>query len=166
MSSETSRCRPRLAKYCKGNGLDIGYGGDPIVSDAITIDLRHPYARLGDVPKNLAGDARDLRWFKDGVLDYVYSSHLLEDFEDTGAVLREWLRVLKYGGLFVLFGPDEQIYKTHCRQTGQPYNHGHKIADFGLSYVKSILAQINAGEIIHEVPLIDDYNFELVIRKK
>ena len=27
--SETSKCRSTLARFCKGNGLDVGYGGDP-----------------------------------------------------------------------------------------------------------------------------------------
>ena len=44
---------------------------------------------------SLVPKAKDLYWFRDGVLDYVYSSHLLEDYVDTEAVLREWLRVLR-----------------------------------------------------------------------
>lgn len=81
--SETSKCRERLKKFCIGYGLDIGYGGDPIIPGAITVDLAIPYTKVGDAPLNLGGDARNLYWFADNSLDYVYSSHLLEDFDAT-----------------------------------------------------------------------------------
>jgi uncharacterized protein (TIGR02246 family) len=167
--SETSKARPRLSKFCQGNGIDLGYGGDPIVPTVITMDLPRPYARLGDHPQNLAGDARDLYWFRNNILDYVYSSHLLEDFssKETAAVLREWLRVIKVGGVLVLYGPDEQAYRAHCKKTGQDYNPSHKIDDFGLRYVKRVLEQNFQGtySIVHEIELIDDYCFDLVVRK-
>ena len=44
--SETSKCRPRLAKFCVGYGIDIGPGGDPIVPAAIRVDLPNPYSCL------------------------------------------------------------------------------------------------------------------------
>jgi predicted SAM-dependent methyltransferase len=164
--SETPRCRERLSIFCKGYGIDAGFGGDPIIPSAVTVDLPQPYAKVGDVPVNLGGDARNLYWFKDDVLDYVYSSHLLEDFEDTANVLKEWLRVIRPGGLLILFCPDEQVYREHCKRTGQDYNQSHKIAEFSLNYVKSILQDNFVGlEIIHEIPLIDDYSFDLVVQK-
>jgi ubiquinone/menaquinone biosynthesis C-methylase UbiE len=113
----------------------------------------------------LGGDATDLHWFRDGVLDYVYSSHLLEDFSDTEKVLREWLRVLKAGGNLVIFCPDEQIYRAHCRETGQIYNENHKHADFSLQKVKAVLLRIGVVKIIHENTLVDIYSWELVAQK-
>jgi predicted SAM-dependent methyltransferase len=165
--SETPNCRNRLIKYCQGYGLDLGYGGDPITPSAITVDLPIPYAHVGNHPLNLGGDARNIYWFKDNVLDYVFSSHLLEDFENTEEVLREWIRVLKVGGYLVLFCPDEQIYHEHCRKTGQDYNLAHKISNFSLAYVKKILLEkFPDMEIVHENPLIDVYSFEIVARKR
>jgi uncharacterized protein (TIGR02246 family) len=167
--SETSKARPRLSQFCRGNGIDLGYGGDPIVPSAMTMDLPSPYTKLGGYPQNLAGDARDLYWFKDNVLDYVYSSHLLEDFssDETATVLREWLRVIKVGGVLVLYGPDQQAYRAHCLEKGKVPNPGHKIDNFGLEYVKGILEQNFRGRysMVHEIALIDDYSFDLVIKK-
>src|SRR5512138_3131570 len=111
--SETSKCRARLSRYCAGSGVDIGPGGDPISPTAVRIDLPQPYSHVSDLPVQLVGDASDLRWFRDDVLDYVYSSHVLEDFEDTRAVLVEWLRVLRDGGNLVLFCPDEQAFRAY-----------------------------------------------------
>jgi ADP-heptose:LPS heptosyltransferase/GT2 family glycosyltransferase/predicted SAM-dependent methyltransferase len=164
--SETSKCRDRLIKYCQGYGLDIGYGGDAITPSAITVDLPKPYTNVGNNPLNLGGDARSLYWFDSNILDYVFSSHLLEDFEDTESVLREWIRVLEVGGYLVLFGPDEQIFREYCRRTGHEYNPSHKISDFSLAYVKKILLdKFPNMEIVHENPLVDEYSFELVARK-
>jgi predicted SAM-dependent methyltransferase len=163
--SETSKCRPRLARYCTGYGVDLGFGGDPITPAAIRVDSPHPYAETGDAPVQLGGDATLLHWFRDGVLDYVYSSHLLEDFPDTAAVLKEWLRVLKPGGRLIIFCPDEQTYREHCRKTGQTYNENHKHVDFSLQKVKQILLGIDNVKIEHEAPLVDIYSWELVVQK-
>src|SRR5258708_29036296 len=81
--SETSKCRNRLAQFCTGYGLDLGFGGDPITDTAIRVDQIYPYSNVGSFPVQLGGDARRLVWFNDEVLDFVYSSHLLEDFVDT-----------------------------------------------------------------------------------
>ncbi len=166
MPSETSKCRPRLARFCEGSGLDLGFGGDPIVPHAIGVDLPAPYTAVGKRPTQLAGDATRLVWIADGTLDFVFSSHLLEDFEDIGAVLREWLRVLRPGGRLILFCPDEQVYRSHCAATGQPYNNHHVHADFSLALVKRELFRIQIEHrVLHEQSLVDVYSWEIVIEK-
>jgi predicted SAM-dependent methyltransferase len=163
--SETALCRNRLKHFCVGNGIDIGYGGDPIVPTAITIDIVTPYTHLGNHPQNLMGDGQDLYWFQDFSLDYVYSSHLLEDFENTEKVLREWLRVLKYNGYMVLYCPVEKKYREHCSKTGQTYNLFHKHENFDMNYVKEILCKIGDLRFIIQNELVDTYSFELVVQK-
>lgn len=163
--SETSKCRNRLAKYCLGYGVDLGFGGDPITPSAIRVDFDTPYAKVGEYPVQLGGSAENLFWFQDSSLDYVYSSHLLEDFLDTEFVLREWIRVLKPGGFLVIFCPDEKIYSNHCKQTGQPYNTAHVHSDFSLSFLKSILEKIGKTEVIYENSCVDIYSFDLVCKR-
>jgi predicted SAM-dependent methyltransferase len=163
--SETSKCRNRLAPYCKGYGLDLGFGGDPITPHAIRVDLPTPYTKVGESPVQLGGDASRLIWFRDECLDFIYSSHLLEDYEDTESVLREWLRVLKPSGHLVTFCPDEQVYRKHCAATGQPYNNAHKHDHFSLEFVKGILLNIGRSKNIYENPLVDVYSWELVCQK-
>jgi SAM-dependent methyltransferase len=168
MVSETSKCRGRLAKYCVGNGLDIGFGGDAIVPSAITFDMIDKYADVGEHPQNIYGDARDLSIFTDNSLDYIFSSHLLEDFDEDEIipVLKEWFRVLKPYGKLILFCPDQPTYAKHCEDTGQIYNECHKIDIFGLDYVKNILPSVvSSYKIIHQIPLIDVYSFDIVIEK-
>lgn len=164
--SETARHRDELTQYCVGYGIDIGYGGDAIVDSAITVDMPQPYTHLGEHPLNLGGDARDLKWFDDNVLDYVYSSHCLEDFEDTAALLNEWFRVLKPGGNLVLLLPDQKRYEECCRRAGTEPNPGHKIKEFGLSYLKGVLRQFPFAEVLAEKDFIEEYNFYIIVRKK
>jgi len=163
--SETSKCRNRLAKYCEGYGIDLGFGGDPISLSAIRMDMVKPYTNVGSCPVQLGGNAQNLHWFKDGVLDYVFSSHLLEDFYDTSAVLKEWLRVLKAGGKLVIFCPDEQRFRKHCKETGQPYNTAHVHENFSLEYVKNILEKLGETKVIYELDKVDIYSWDLVCEK-
>jgi ubiquinone/menaquinone biosynthesis C-methylase UbiE len=145
--------------------VDLGFGGDPIVRHAIRVDMPEPYAFTGNDPVQLGGPAERLHWFADDVLDFVYSSHLLEDYLDTEAVLREWLRVLKPGGRLIIFCPDEQIYRKHCDATGQVYNTHHVHTDFSLEFVKAVLTRLGGTRIIHQTPLVDEYSWELVAEK-
>lgn len=164
--SETSKCRARLAPYCQGYGVDLGFGGDPILPSTIRIDQPQPYADyLGLHPVQLGGDVADLQWFRDGVLDYVYSSHVLEDFVDVDAVLREWLRVLKPGGRLVIYCPDEHIYRRHCQDTGHPYNSHHVHADFSLAFVQRVFLHLGGTHELHAAAHVEIYSWELVVEK-
>ena len=168
--SETSKARERLEKYCQGNGIDIGFGGDPITLSAIAIDIDVPYLWFFPRhPQNLKGDGRNLYWFRNEVLDYIYSSHLLEDFpeEETPVILLEWFRVIKPGGYLVIYCPDNPHYVEFCKKADQPPNKWHRIENFGLKYLKHVLEIHFKGkyEIVHEIELIDEYCFDLVVRK-
>lgn len=163
--SETSKCRESLSRFCVGDGIDIGFGGDPIVAHAICMDLPTPYARYRNHAQHLHGSADNLKWFRDNSLDWVYSSHVLEDFEDTRAVLEEWIRVVRPGGVVVLYLPDEATYRAHCRRQNKPPNVHHIHETFGLDFVKNALAHRSDIEIAHERFPVGIYSFELVLRK-
>jgi predicted SAM-dependent methyltransferase len=106
-----------VAPFLTGDGLDLGAGGSPVHTRAITMDR-------SDDRGQLVGDASDLKWFKDGVFDYVFSSHLLEDFADWTPVLVEWMRVVKPGGYLVLQIPDHARYRAFV-MAGQGDNPDH-----------------------------------------
>ena len=163
--SETSKCRSSLAQFCIGNGLDIGFGGDPIVPHAICLDLPSAYARYMDFPQHLHGDASTLYWFNDNVLDFVYSSHVLEDFIHTESVLREWIRVIKPTGKLVLFLPDEKLYQKHCKLNGKTPNQHHIHENFSVKFVEKILAKISLTKLVHKKNPVAKYSFELVVQK-
>lgn len=167
--SETQTCRHSLAHFCKGTGVDIGHGGsEPIVRDAICIDLPdNVRERWGEHwPTHIRMDAlKSPLPFKAGTLDYVYSSHLLEDAIDTCGVLIDWCEALKPGGMLVLFLPDQKSYLEHCLSFAVSPNQAHKHEDFGLRYV---VLKLPAGmQVVRSawpVPY-NPYSFELVARK-
>lgn len=167
-ASETSKHRDRLAPFCEGYGLDVGFGGDPIQPSAIRMDLSEPYAHTGpDQPVQLGGDCRHLSRFRDGSLDYVYSSHVLEDFGEgeTEGILREWSRVLRVGGRIVLLLPDQQRYLAYCSRHGLEPNGHHSIEHFSLDYIRGVASRIGNLKVVEDIDPIDAYSFAVVLEK-
>lgn len=164
--SETAASRHLLAGYCSGLGLDIGFGGDAVVPSAITMDMPKAYTSVGQDVQILRGDCGDLSGFCDGVLDYVYSAHLLEDFpySQVVAILTEWRRVLKTGGLIVTNCPDQQRFLEAVRN-GQGNNLSHFEQDFSLATFRQCLALAGEWEEVFVEPVFGAYSFLLVVRK-
>lgn len=128
--SETSKYLELILPHVHGNVIDIASGGWPVVPNAIQIELpqaefaHYNSGRIPSTPIQWRGSATDLP-FKDGVVDTVYSSHLLEDFLEWEPVLREWVRVLKPGGNLVILVPDKVLWNEAIRK-GQPPNCQHR----------------------------------------
>lgn len=115
---ETHKAHSRRARegffdtYCRGRGLDIGYGGDPVMRDVVGWDFEH-------------GDAQLLHGLGDRTFDYVYSSHLLEHLPDCELALRNWWRVLRPGGYLILYLPHRDLYEKKARLPSR-FNDDHK----------------------------------------
>lgn len=167
--SETSAAREDLGPFCIGLGMDIGFGGDAIVPTALTMDMIQPYcpALSGD-PQIIRGDCRNLSFLCDGVLDYIYSSHLLEDFSygELVPLIAEWRRVLKPGGKLVANCPDQQRFLSYIAKNNQGNNLAHKEQDFSLETFKDrVLSQTGPWEHIYEMPDDGRYSWYLVMAK-
>lgn len=165
--SETAKYRHLTAPYCLGNGVDVGSQGDPVVPWAIQVDLpAEEFKRYsaGQAPENSIhwkGDCRELP-FKDNTLDWVYSSHLIEDFEDWNPLLNEWVRVLKPGGRLVILLPDKERWNAAIRR-GQPPNCNHRHEGFagelGL-YARRLKVNVLKDELTNLTP--HDYTIMFV----
>lgn len=99
-------------KYCKGEGLDVGYGGDIIVPDCSGWDMRN-------------GDAQYLAGIEDESFDFVYSSHCLEHMYDVRISLKNWFRVVRKGGYLLLAIPHRGLYEKKS-QLPSRWNRDHK----------------------------------------
>lgn len=176
--SETSVCRERLTKFIEPDwlGADIGFGGDPIRPNAICVDMERPYTKVGNHPQTLAADCRSLP-FLPASLDYIFSSHLIEDFEyvEQYHILLHWTHKIKIDGRIILYAPDQQVFLKHCYNTGQPLNEAHKEADYSYgSFIQRVLLptnqllRCNYGVILHRDygnEHVDTYSWEIVLRK-
>lgn len=83
--------------------LKLNLGGRGTKIDGfLTVDLSTEH----DV--DIRSDVSDLSMFKDGTVDEIYASHVLEHFPHTRtqAVLSEWCRVLRNGGKLFVSVPD------------------------------------------------------------
>lgn len=160
--SETSKVRHLVLEYCNGYGIDLGCGGDKIKPDCIGFDRKQPYTNVGNDTIDEHGDATNLKRFKNNTFDYIYSSHLIEDFTETKAVLKEWFRVLKTRGNMILVFPDQAVYQFQYGGNN-PY---HKIPQMGLNYMlEKIHESVRKYEILFTQKCEIDYNVIIIIKK-
>jgi predicted SAM-dependent methyltransferase len=165
--SETAKHRDWFLPHIQGYGMDIGFGGDAIVPHAITFDMPQPYTSVGSAPQHLGGDCRKLP-LKNDTLDWLYNSHLIEDFtyNDQIPMVQEWLRVLKPGGRLLILAPDQQRFLAHCAATGQSINDNHKEADYSLrTFRKKVLKTGNIRARVVAQEDFADYSWGIVLEK-
>lgn len=153
--SETQHYRHLTVKYCQGNGLDIASGGDPVVPTAIQVELpeaeyeRYNSGQAPGHPIEWRGTCFDLP-FKNDVLDYVYSSHLIEDFsrDKWRELFDEWRRVLKPGGYLIIIVPEVSRWNRAVAD-GQPPNGSHSVPEPSVGDMSRISMEIGL-EIVSE----------------
>lgn len=99
-------------KYCQGEGLDIGYGGDLVVPGCSGWDLEN-------------GDAQYLASIEDESFDFVYSSHCLEHMTNVRTALKNWFRVVRRGGYLIIAVPHRDLYEKR-KELPSRWNGDHK----------------------------------------
>ncbi len=150
------------------NGIDVGCGtcriDDMILSIDQQPDYRYAHAQL-------VWDCKDLEIFADNKLDFIYSSHCLEDFEDIPKVFMNWWKKLKPDGLMLLLLPDMEggRYPKVNEPNGNP---SHR-TDTGKNFIESMMESLrNAALLDYEILQIDTIphnessSIDVVIRKK
>ena len=92
------------------NGIDVGCGTARIDDMIISIDQQpdHRYAH-----NQIVWDCKNLNIFADNTLDFIFSSHCLEDFENIPHVFSNWWKKLISGGYMLLLLPDME--KCNCQ---------------------------------------------------
>jgi len=166
-TSETSKYRHLTAPYCTGAGVDIGSAGDPVVPHAIQIDLQKPYCPLiGPGPIHLRGDGRKLWWFRRNCLTFVYSSHLIEDFDigEWPELLKEWDSVLQFGGHLIILAPEKHRW-AKAITGGQPPNLAHKHEPEVGEISREVLNLMDYEIILDTCPDPTDYGIVFIAKK-
>ncbi len=118
--AESQKIFCMINKYTQGKkGLDIGCGGWKITG-SVGIDIRPGAADIVDDAtkgiETIFKKARKKTLIRRG-LDYIFSSHLLEDFDiqEQMMLLKDWISHLKVGGHLILYVPEKGQYKG-CNQ--------------------------------------------------
>ena len=138
------------------NGVDVGCGARKAIVSAVGLDV----ARLEDTDLS-AGQITYAEWicdghvlpFKDSVMDYVISRHVLEHMNWKKAII-EWLRCLKIGG----------VLRSVIPNPNHEHHLGHGIAQIEMLEFLSILDILSSQ--IEIVELCDGYSWGLAIRKR
>lgn len=103
-----------LQPHCQGLTADLGCGHDKVHPSVLGID-RLPAGEVGkhgcmsgtESRADVSADVGDLYFISDGTFDSAVSRHCFEHLKDPVATLREWLRILRPGGLLSLVLPDD-----------------------------------------------------------
>ena len=166
--SETSKVRHWVLPYCTGKGCDVGFGGDKIMKvNCDGIDFAQPYTYTGkdkvDIPCDVINNEIPV---PDNTYDYVYTSHLIEDFVDTKDALKKFIRILKNGGNLILVFPDQPKYEVYCKEMGVPMNPYHIHADMGYDLMLARMNEIPgiSYEILYSNNCEIDYNVVMVLK--
>ena len=155
--NESKKIVWEVAQYLRGRGLDIGAGDFKILPHAISVDNMH-HAAFGFTHKpDIICEADNLDMIASQSMDWVYSSHTLEHTVDYKAVLKEWWRVIKQGGLLVLYLPHAKFYPNIGTAGANP-DHRH---DF---LPEDILAALPDGhDVIQCQERNEDYEYSMLI---
>lgn len=175
--SETAKARKYIVKYCKGEGLDIGCGTEKVVLDAIGIDFSYQYD-LPDHPKTAADYNKGWDEFfiehPDKKYDYIFSSHLLEDYEDPFIIIDKWMCHLKKDGYMIMVLPIEELYQKMGTNCNQRHKHNWKGVDDFIGHMPAII-NVESGIatnmrdniiIVDKGDMEGEYSFYLVFKNK
>ena len=157
---ESRKCRYRVVKYLRGYGLDLGCGNEKISPYAIGIDI---CGTAADLKLDLS-NPKSLDLFSTESVDYIFSSHLLEDMFDTVNTLKAWWRLIRNDGYLILYLPHKDLYPNIGQQGANP---SHKY-DFFPEEILSIIREFGVFDVIEckRYDEKDEYSFEIVLQKK
>jgi len=152
-----------IEKYLEGDGVDVGCGTNRLSDDILAID-RQPNSKYANA--DFIHDCHDLEikkevrfknktfFFKDNVLDFIFSSHCLEDFEDIPIVFLNWWRKIKPNGFMILLLPDME--NGRYPKCNDPQGNPSHRTDVGAGYIIGMLDTLKCYfDIKYEIVQID-----------
>lgn len=154
----------RVIKYCKGLGVDVGCGTNRLDKSVLALDHYPHVAKPDEMGANdMVVNCAKLP-FRDGTMDYVFSSHCLEDFkpEQIKEVFLEWLRVIKKGGYLVLLLPDMQ--GGRYPKVGDKESNPSHMVNVGVQYMEDLIKGLNV-EVVQKNTIDFSFTFDFVIKK-
>lgn len=139
-------------------GVDIGGPTGKGIDGIINVNISFAYI----TPNCVLGRGENLP-FKNGSIDYLISAHSLEHIRNTELVLKEWVRVLRPGGMMAVVMPDKRYHlhdPTVTREGEAAYSEMEPVE------LLSILKKISGIELISFNSQDNNFDFECVLRKR
>ena len=152
---EARKCRYRVASLCRGVGIDLSCQDQKIVKNAIGIGK--------DISLDIyANDALGI--FSNDYFDYVFDAHQLGNFACTEAALKEWWRLVKYGGHLILYEQDRDFYP----HAGTPGAAAGRQKDLIWQDAWAMLKEFGNAKLISVSRHNDsnEYSWQLIVQKK
>jgi len=153
-----------LMPWLFGRGVDIGCGARSVNKDVVRVDI-DPKVKPDYV---CSGDTLP---FKDEEFDFVVSIHSFEHFKDQVKTLKEWLRIIKVGGIIGIVHPDVFYTKKQNPEIDNPglrenpfnkHEHEHT-AD---SFIRMIKSWTDLPfRIIDYGPACAQWSFYVILKK-
>jgi SAM-dependent methyltransferase len=95
--------RKRALPWLVGDGVDIGCGLEKITPDCIGIDNGDDFQERA--ASDEIRDGSSLSGYEDNRFDWLYSCNALEHIENWQEALKDWVRVVRPGGILFLSMP-------------------------------------------------------------
>jgi predicted SAM-dependent methyltransferase len=150
------------------NGVDVGCGTTRIDDRIISIDIQPDWKYAN---AQLVWDCKDLDIFADEKLDFIFSSHCLEDFADIPKVFLKWWSKLKLDGLMLLLLPD--IEAGRYKKVGEPGGNPSHKTNVGKNFMNNMLKTMKErGQLKYEmlqedtIPHNECCSIDFVIKKR
>lgn len=110
--NEAAKIRWELVPYTRGFGYDLGCGSTKAFPHFVGVDNGADEAlfNMRVTPDLRLPTCEKLPQLASHSADFIFSSHLLEHIEDFEATLKEWWRIIKFGGHLCLYLPHKNFY--------------------------------------------------------
>lgn len=158
-----------VEKFLSGTGLDMGCGNCPLLrDDCLHVDQAPQPIAVEQVGPALVIQANAIMFDPGRKVDYVFSSHMVEDLPSRQAIidcLNGWTKLLKPGGYIVLLLPDMQNRRYPTVADGG--NPSHRV-DVGVQFVHDIKVDLPSLELaqLDTIPHDRSCTLDVVFRNK
>jgi len=159
-----------VERYLEGVGLDMGCGSCPLLRlNCLHFDISPQPVAVEQVGDDFirADTTKPFIPQKPSDVDYIFSSHMIEDLPTKEAIIEcllMWVTYLRPGGFIVLLLPNMQggLYPT-VEEGGNP---SHRV-NVGVEFIESILPKLKGLKLIQmdTIPHDKSCTLDVVFKK-
>ena len=161
-----------LRPYATGLSIDLGCGFEKVIPGALGIDK----LTAGETGKtgcmlgqgsiaDISADAGDLHFIADGTFDSAVSRHCFEHLPDPKGTLREWLRILRKGGLLAMVLPNDHHRNFMEIDSDHKFRCYPKTVEDALDALNGAEGPVKGELIENGRTVVDNWSFFSLIRR-